>query len=53
MTGARSDPSESRDILTDHAYPLTNKESEGDVLEVVERFRGPGGKIADKLIVRR
>lgn len=38
MTGARSDPSESRDILTDHAYPLTNKESEGDVLEVVERF---------------
>ena len=38
MTGARSDPSESRDILSDHAYPLTNKDSEVGILEVVERF---------------
>ena len=38
MSGARSDQSESRDILTDHAYPLTNKDSDLDILEVVERF---------------
>ena len=38
MSGARSDQSESRDILTDHAYPLTNKDSELGILEVVERF---------------
>jgi len=29
---------ESRDILSDHAYPLTNKDSTADILEVVESF---------------
>ena len=33
MMGARSG-----DILTDHAYPLSNKDSELGILEVVERF---------------
>ena len=33
MMGARSG-----DILTDHAYPLTKKNSELDLLQVVERF---------------
>ena len=41
MTGDKSereDEDEPRDILGDHAYPLSNKDTKADILEVVHSF---------------